>query len=217
MDLFQAIRERKSARVFKPDPVPKETIAEILQLTIHCPSAMNLQPWEFYVVTGEEKERLDRILVNAYRERQISCGPGAVKPLPRVYRQRGAATSRAMKPFFDQTGMSLDQFVNEGSCRFYGAPAAIIICLDDAFSRSRMVDIGVALGYLVLAAHGFGLATCPIGLIVAYEDYIKDLLNIPENKKVAIGIALGYPDQENPVNRFKSSREDLDKLVKWIE
>ncbi|GAI09658.1 unnamed protein product [marine sediment metagenome] len=79
-----------------------------------------------------------------------------------------------------------------------------------------MVDIGVALGYLVLSAYGFGLATCPIGLIAAYEDEIKDLLNIPENKNVIIGIALGYPDWENPVSRYKSPRENLDKLVRWI-
>ena len=94
---------------------------------------------------------------------------------------------------------------------------AIIICLDDAFSNARMVDIGAALGYLILSAHGIGLATCPIGLIAAYEDEIRDLLNIPENKHVIIGVALGYPDGENSVNRFKSSRDDLNKFVRWIE
>jgi nitroreductase len=62
-----------------------------------------------------------------------------------------------------------------------------------------------------------GLATCPIGLITAYEDEIKDVLNIPENKNVVIGIALGYPDQESPINRFKSYRENLDNFVRWIE
>ena len=51
MDLSQAIRERKSIRAFKPDPIPKETIEEILRLTIQAPSATNIQPWEFFVVT----------------------------------------------------------------------------------------------------------------------------------------------------------------------
>ena len=217
MDLFQAIRERKSIRAFKPDPIPKETIEEILRLTIHAPSAINLQPWEFFVVTDEEKERLSRKLIKAYREKQISCSPGAVKPLPATYSQRGVVTSESMKPYLEQIGVSFEQFINEGSCKFYGAPVTIIICLDDSFSKARIVDIGVALGYLMLSAHGFGLATCPIGLITAYEDEIKDLLNIPENKNVIIGVALGYPDWENPLNRFKSSRENLDELVRWIE
>ena len=60
MDLIKAINERKSARAFRSDPVPRETLEEILKLTIHAPSAINLQPWEFTVVTGEEKERLSR-------------------------------------------------------------------------------------------------------------------------------------------------------------
>ena len=216
MELWQAIRERKSIRAYKHDPIPKETIEEILRLTIQAPSAINLQPWEFIVVTGEEKERLSRKLIKAYKEKQISCSPENVKPLPETYRQRGIASSESMEPYLEQIGVSFKQFTNEGSCNFYGAPVAIIICLDDSFSKARMVDIGVALGYLVLSAHGFGLATCPIGLITAYEDEVKDLLNIPENKNVIIGIALGYPNWENPVSGYKSPRENLDKLVRWI-
>jgi nitroreductase len=61
------------------------------------------------------------------------------------------------------------------------------------------------------------LGTCPIGLITAYEDEIKELLNIPENKTVVIGIALGYPDLINPINRFKSPREDIGNFIRWIE
>jgi|GEM_PF-1653841 hypothetical protein len=107
-------------------------------------------------------------------------------------------------------------FDNEGSCNFYGAPVAIIICLDDSFSTRQMIDVGTAVGYLVLTAHDFGLATCPIGLIADYCDEIKDLLNIPENKKVVIGIALGYPDRENLMSQFRSSRTDVTELVRWI-
>jgi len=217
MDIFQAIGERKSIRAFRPDPIPKETIEEILRFTIHAPSAINLQPWDFFVVTGEERERLSRGLLKAYREKQISCSPGTVKPLPETYSQRGSATSGSMKPYLEQTGVSFEEFTNEGSCKFYEAPVAIIICLDDSFSKARMVDVGIALGYLILSAHGLGLGTCPIGLITAYEDEIKDLLDIPENKNVVISTALGYPDWENPINRFKSSRENLDKLVRWVE
>ena len=217
MDLLKAIRERKSIRAFKSDPVPREKIEEILNLTIHAPTAINLQPWEFIVVTGEEKERLSRKLIKAYREKRISCGPDTVKPLPKIYGKRGAKTLELMKPFLEEMGTNSDQLINEGSCRFYGAPTAIILCLDDAFSKARLVDIGVALGYFILTAHDFGLSTCPIGLITAYEDEIKDLLNVPENKNVVIGLALGYADWDIPINRFKSPREPLEEFVRWIE
>ncbi|MBA7691966.1 Nitroreductase NfnB [subsurface metagenome] len=217
MDILKVIRDRRSVRAFKPDPVPSEMIEQILDLTINAPSANNLQPWEFIVVAGEEKDRLSRTLIKAYKEKQISCGSGAVKPLPETYRRRGVANLELMKPYVKRIGVSVDTFINEGSCNFYGAPAAILICLDDCFSERQKVDVGTAVSYLVLAAHASGLATCPIGLIAAYEDEIKDLLNIPENKNVIIGIALGYPDLDNPVSQCKSSRERLVNLVRWIE
>ena len=217
MDLIKAVKERKSIRAFKPDSISKETIEEILRLAIRAPSAINLQPWEFIVVIGEEKERLSRRLIKAYQEKRISCSPGAVKPLPKTFGKRGAKTLEAMKPFFKEMGVNADQFINEGSCNFYGAPVAILICLDDSFSETHLIDIGVVLGYLVLTAHEFGFGTCPIGLITAYEDEIKDLLNIPENKNVVIGLALGHPDWNNPINHFKSFRDEMSQFVKWIE
>ena len=217
MDLINAIQERRSVRAFKPDPVPRQKVEEILRLTIRAPSAINLQPWEFHVVMGEEKERLSRRLIKAYREKRISCGPDAVKPLPKSFGKRGAKTLEAMRPFFEEMGVVPDPFINEGSCSFYGAPVAVIMVLDDAFSKARLVDMGIFLGYFVLTAHAFGLGTCPIGLITAYEEDVKDLLNIPENKNVVIGVALGTPDWNSPINRFKSSRDDLDEFVKWID
>ena len=217
MDLLKAIKERKSIRAFKSDPVPREKIEEILRSATRAPSAINLQPWEFIVATGEERERLSRKLIKAYREKQIPCGPGNVKPLPKTFGKRGAKTLELMNPFLQEMKVNPNQFINEGSCNFYGAPVAIIICQDDSFPKDRFIDIGLVLGYLILTAHEFGLGTCPIGLITAYEDEIKELLNIPENKNVGIGVALGYPDLEIPINRFKSQREDLEKLVRWIE
>lgn len=217
MELTQAIEERRSMRAFKPTPVPREIVQKVLRLATNAPSASNLQPWEIVVVAGEEKDRLSRTLLKAYKEKQIPCGSGAVKPLPETFRQRGIANLEAMRPYVEATGLSVDTFINVGSSGFYGAPVAVLLCLDDCFSERQMVDTGAFLGYLVLAAHALGLATCPVGLVGAYEDEIKDLLNIPENKRVVIGVALGYPDRENPVSRFSSSREDVTKLVRWVE
>ena len=216
MDIVQAIKERKSIRAFKANSVPREIIERVLELAVYAPSAINLQPWEFIVVVDEEKERLSRTLLKAYREKQISCKPATVKPLPEDLRQRGIANTKAMEPYLEHTGLSFKQFTNEGSCDFYGAPVAILICIDDCFSRAHLVDIGIALGYLLLSAHDYGLATCPIGLIAAYQDEIREALNIPENKRVINGVALGYADRDNPLTDFKSAREDLDKLVRWV-
>ena len=217
MDLVKTVKERRSVRAFKPDPVSRQTIEEILRLVTHAPSAINLQPWEFTVVMGEERERLSRRLIKAYHEKQISCGPGNVKPLPKTVGKRGAKTLSMMNPFFEEMGVDPAKFINEGSCNFYGAPVAVIVCLDDSFSKGGLVDIGISLGYFLLTAHDFGLGTCPIGLITAYGDEIKDELNIPESKEVVVGIAVGYPDKESPINRFRSPRDEMEKVTRWIE
>ena len=217
MDLIQTIDGRRSIRAFKPDPVPKELIEKILNLVIKAPSAINLQPWEFVVVMGEEKERLSRKLIKSYREKQISCSPGNVKPLADTFSKRGLASVELMTPSLAKMGNEFNRFINEGSCNFYGAPTAIILTLDNAFSKARLVDIGIAVGYFVLITQSLGLGTCTIGLINAYEDEIKEVLNIPENKDVVIGIALGYPDLDSPANEFKTPRDNLDSFVRWFD
>jgi nitroreductase len=217
MDLFEAINERKSIRAFKPDPVPREMVEEILGYALKAPSAINLQPWEFTVVMDEERQRLSRMLIKSYKEKQISCSPGNVKPLSQTFSRRGVESFQVMNPCLEKMGLTFDRFVNEGSCNFYGAPVAMIVCLDNAFSKARLVDIGIILGYLTLAAFGFGLGTCPIGLINAYEAEIKEHLDIPDNKDVVIGLAMGYADLDNPVNGFKTPREGIDSFVRWID
>lgn len=216
MKLTEAIEARKSIRAFKPDPVPKEMIENIIQLAMKAPSAINLQPWEFTVVSGKEKERLCRRLMKAYGEKRVSCSPRASRPLPPKVKGRWKKLFQEMKPYVDQLGVPFEDFINEGSFNFYGAPTAIIISMDRAFPKTRLVCIGASLGYLVLTAHAFGLGTCPIGIITAFEDEIKDQLNIPEAKEIILGVALGYPDWENPVNRFKSSRENSPNITRWF-
>ena len=121
-----------------------------------------------------------------------------------------------MQPFLDELGLTFNQFINEGSCNFYGAPVAIFICIDNYFPKIRFIDIGIVLSYFLLTAHAYGLSTCPIGLISAYENEVKEFLNIPDDKSVAIGIALGYVDTENPVTRYKSGRDKHENFIHWI-
>ena len=60
MDLFQAIRTRRSIRRFLPDPVPESDVQEILSAAMMAPSAGNEQPWQFVVIT--DRSKLDAIV-----------------------------------------------------------------------------------------------------------------------------------------------------------
>jgi len=216
MDLLRAIEERRSTRAFLKNPVDRDKIEALLGLATQAPSAINLQPYEVTVVSGEEKQRLSRLLVKRMRERNISCGPGAKSSLPDYFVERERGLLRAIRPHLPDEKPFQD-FINEGSCNFYGAPTALIVTIDQVFSSARLTDIGVLVGYLVLSAHALGLGTCPIGLITAFDDDIKEALSIPDEKKVVIGVAVGYPDPDAPVNRSRSERVPLEDLVRWRE
>ena len=54
MNVIEAIKTRKSIRGYRPDPVPREVLRDILEVAGRSPSAMNSQPWEF-VVLGDRK------------------------------------------------------------------------------------------------------------------------------------------------------------------
>ncbi|MBW1997816.1 MAG: nitroreductase [Deltaproteobacteria bacterium] len=216
MDILEAIKTRRSTRAFLDRPLERSVLEDLLSLATQAPSAINIQPWEIYVVSGEERKRLSRILVKRMRERNISCGPGASRPLPEHFMRRQRELLECIAPNLSETP-DFQEFINEGSCNFYGAPTGIILTIDEVFSSARLTDMGVLLGYLVLAAHGLGLGTCPIGLITAFEDEIKEFLNIPEEKKVVIGVAVGYRDTGAPVNRSISQRAPLGEVVRWRE
>ena len=216
MDIIDAIKERRSSRAFLDKPVARETIEQLLSLATQAPSAINLQPWEMVVVSGEEKSRLSRLLVKRMRERNISCGPGAKSALPEHFMERQRGLLSSMSPYLPKD-LDFQDFINEGSCNFYGAPTAVLITVDQVFSSARLTDIGIVVGYLVLAAHELGLGTCPIGLITAFDDDIKEELSISDEKEVVIGIALGYRDPEGEVNKARSERVPIDELVKWRE
>jgi nitroreductase len=217
MDVFSAMKARRSARAYVQKPVSRADIEEILRYAGMAPSAINLQPWEYVIVYGEEKDRLVHRLKKAHSERKISCGPGTENPLPDIFKNRSRRASQAMAPKVAEMGLEFNRFVEEGSCSFYGAPIAIIVIMDRLFPKIRYLDVGLSVSYLLLAAQAKGLATCPIGLISAYGEEIADALDIPDKKEIVLGIALGYADKTSPVNNFKTDRVSLDNMLLWYE
>lgn len=217
MDVFSAMKERRSARAYLDKPVSRAQIEEIFHYAGMAPSAINLQPWEYCIVYGTEKERLVRRLKRVHAERGISCGPGTASPLPEIFRNRSRRASQVMRPKVAELGMEFNQFVEEGSCSFYGAPIAIIVAIDRLFPKHRYLDLGLSVSYLLLAAHAKGLATCPIGLISAYGNEIAEVVDISSDKEIILGIALGYADPQSPLNQFKTERESPDAIRTWYE
>jgi len=217
MEIQQLMKQRKSARNYLEKPVLRADIEEVIMCAGMASSAINLQPWEYVVTYGEEKDRLIRRLKKIHAMKNVTCGPGTSEPLPDKFSNRSRKALKVMKPQVEKLNIPFNQFIEEGSCSFYGAPVAIIVVMDKIFPKLRYLDVGLSVSYLLLAAEQKGLSTCPIGLITEYGNDIKDVLNISEKKEVLLAISLGYADENAPENNFKPAREPLSEILTWYE
>lgn len=213
MNLLEAIAGRRSCRAFKPDAPSRDVLESVLRVAARAPSAVNLQPWRVWVAQGEELDRLRRELLRAYRERNIGCSPGGGRTAP-AETEWGPGSFREYAELLGARGQNFGAFINEGSCRFYGAPVGIVCFLEPGEPPARRLDCGLWLAYLLLAAEAHGLATCPVGLLAAYVDVVRDTLYTPGDYDFACAVALGYA-AEDPLNQIVCPRKGIEG-VEWL-
>jgi coenzyme F420-0:L-glutamate ligase / coenzyme F420-1:gamma-L-glutamate ligase len=194
------LRTRRSIRHFKPDPVPHDCIQRILETAMYAPSAHNLQPWRFAVITSQEvKGRLAEALSAKFRQDMVVNGVPEADIQVRVER----TTRRAGQ-----------------------APVIIVLCRDTRQVRPQptlrqqkdeealMSTQSVALAglQLLLAAHAERLG----GTWICWP------LFAPEETRRALGLALdwepqgmiflGYPD-ETPEIPEKNSLKEIARFI----
>ena len=100
---------------------------------------------------------------------------------------------------------------------FYYAPHAIYLFQDAALSEWSLFDIGLFAQSLMLAAHAKGLATVPQAFATDYAMEVKECLGIPASKRLILGLSVGYPDMESPVNAYRTERVEAEEIYTWLE
>jgi nitroreductase len=221
MDIDEAVRMRKSIRGYKPDPVPKEVLEQLLELAGRAPSAMNTQPWEFTVLTGEALQSVKRGNVDLLNS-GVPPGPEHVViswPRDSIYRQRQVDLAKQLFRLMDIPREDRDKRAKwiERGFRYFDAPTAIVISTDRCLSESGpLLDIGALMQTICLAAMHFGLGTCIEDQGVAYPDVLRKYAGISESKRIVMAIAIGYPDWDFPANKVESEREPIKNVTAWL-
>lgn len=173
MDIIEAIYGRRSVRNYKPDPIIREWVEALVSAAVQAPSAMNLQPWAFFVIEG-------RGALSEYAERAKRHLLETLEPSSPLYHYRGQLS----EPDFDI---------------FYGAPLLIVIAATSAAPQS-VEDCSLAAQNLMLAAYREGLGTCCIGFARPWLNLPQTMaeLGIPEAYVPVLPIVVGYPEAAMP-------------------
>lgn len=223
-----AITSRMSARAFLPAPVPRDTLEHLLQVASRAPSGTNTQPWKVYVLQGQSRADLVQKVCAAHDA--LRADPS----LAATYREEyDYYPTQWVSPYIDrrrENGWSLYGLLGIGkgdkdrmhaqhqrNFRFFDAPVGLMFTLDRVMGRGSLVDYGMFLQNLMVAARGHGLHTCPQAAWNGFARIILPHIGAGENEMLVCGMALGYADPDDKVNGFHTPREPVASFTHWLE
>jgi nitroreductase len=220
MELTEAIKKRRSIRKFKEDQIPKEKLQAIFDQARWAPSWGNTQAWTFHVLSGQPlatyktgvAERMAKVEAHASDIPMPEIWP---EPFKSRYSETGKLVLSSLS-IAREDKASRNQFY-EDMAGLFGAPCLVVGCIPrDVRIEYAMLDMGLIIQTLCLAAWNQGVGSCIMAISVGYASLLRQIAAIPEDKLIAIGIALGFPDENHPINRFSRVRMEMDDFVTWV-
>jgi nitroreductase len=217
----EVILGRRSIRGYKPDPVPKAVIREIIELAMRAPSSLNTQPWNFFVVTSEPLDRIragntERNLAGIPHSREFRTS----EAYEGVHRERQIEIA---KQLFAAMGIARDDrpgrkdWVLRGF-RQFDAPACIVVTYDRSLVGNDIApfDCGAVTNAIVNAAWSRGLGCVVNSQGIMQSPVVREHAGIPDDQLIQICIAIGYPDESFPANAVVSRRKSVDEAVTFV-
>jgi nitroreductase len=220
MEVKTAVTARRSIRFFKSDPVPSRIVQEVVKQALWAPSWGNTQPWKLTVVGGQTLNRIREEYV-----RRASAGIGGNPDFPPQSTFNEAQTVRYKglgKGLFQSLGIAREDKEKRAAYvldmfRFFGAPVMIYLHFEKDFHPYALMDGGLILQTIALLAEEQGLGTCILAVSVSYPDVVRQYTGIGADQTLVMGIGMGYPVADHPVNIFRSSRGPAEEFITWID
>jgi nitroreductase len=212
MDVTEAIAARRSVRAFLDTPVDPILLHDLAVKASRAATGGNLQPWHIAIVQGEPMARLKAIMAEKIATGATETPAYDIYPkdLTAPYKDRRYAVGEAM---YAHLGIPRDDKTARQkwftrNFEFFGAPAAYFCTVDKRMGPPQWSDLGMYLQNLMLLALDAGLATCPQECWAMYPETIGAFLNIPEDRMLFCGMAIGYEDKTAPANALRTERAD---------
>ena len=223
----QAITSRMSVRAFLPDAVPRETLMQVLDVASRAPSGVNTQPWKVYVLQGETRDELVSKVCAAHDA--VRADPGLAAHYQEAYPYY---PEKWVSPYIErrrENGWGLYGLLGIGkgdkdkmhsqhqrNYRFFDAPVGLMFTIDRVLGRGSLLDYGMFLQSIMVAARGHGLHTCPQAAWNGFAKIILPHIGAGEEEMLVCGMALGYADPSALVNSFHTPRESASQFTHFV-
>lgn len=214
---MEAIKTRKTVRAFRAAPIPKDVLQKIMEAPRYASSWANSQPWEFAVLGGKVMEEVRETLGSKSFMGEDFAPDYAYPSFSGVYQGRYNTLNMQMWKVFgaDVSNPADTERIMKLMRRNFEAPHMIVAYLDKSLADIALLDLGAAIQLITLTAHTHGVGCCVMASTVGYPNELRRILNIPDTKKIIVGIAMGYPDLESPLNKIERQREALENYASW--
>jgi nitroreductase len=209
--VLATISSRRSIRAFLDRPVSRTKVEEILAIASRAPSGNNSQPWRVHVLSGAAKARLSAAIL-------AERGSGAPEPAPEYHYYPEVWP----EPFLSrrrEVGWALYGLLSiergdrigarawhDRNLTFYGAPVGMILTTDRRLGLGALIDVGMFMEALIVAARAFGLETCAQAAFGAYHAVARRELALAPEEMVICGLSLGFEDRDASPNRLRTTR-----------
>jgi nitroreductase len=207
MKVSQAIAKRISVRAFTQEVPPATTVRSILEAAARAPSGGNLQPWQVHALTGTPlAELLARVAASPPQpEPEYAVYPPSLWEPYRTRRfENGEQLYSTLEIAREDKAARLRQMAK--NARFFGAPVGIFLTIDRRMGPPQWADLGCYLQNVLLLAVEAGLAACPQEYWAFCSEPVKAFLRLSPEQLLFAGIALGYADEQAPVNQMRTQR-----------
>ncbi len=170
MDVFEAIKGRRSVREFLADEVPWKDLELILDMARYAPSAGNMQPWKFLLVRDEDNK-------------------GALKEAVKKFlRQRISRMSVS-----EEDKIELKEGFHRAVDSIFAAPVLVFVLVDASrWPELAAYDGALAVQNIMLAAHALGYGTS-FQTTIFPQELVKDHFSIPDHYRFICAVPIGKP------------------------
>lgn len=167
MTVLETLKDRRAVRNYLLLEVETDKIIKLLEAATWAPNDRLREPWHFYVIRGEAKQRYEQIAKDYLQER-----------------------------FPTKPNLILDSLVVLEKTPLVIVVTADIIPGDEASSEDNEYAVACAIHSMWLAANelGLGLVWRTRGIGLVRDERMHQFIGSPENKKVIGTVFIGYPE-----------------------